>query len=113
MNRRHIPNFFRFLNLSGGLKNTYLDNILAPVLKLKLETLLLDQCWDQAPNEQVNVGWLFSMLTFLASEGSVKTMADAQDCFLPVGITSENKNKSLLKFRPLDRSIKLHADVEL
>ncbi|GKA82108.1 3-ketoacyl-CoA thiolase 2, peroxisomal, partial [Tanacetum coccineum] len=49
----------------GGLKDTYPDEILAPVLKLELEILSSDMSWDPAPKEQGNAEWLLFMLAFL------------------------------------------------
>nr|GFA94282.1 3-ketoacyl-CoA thiolase 2, peroxisomal [Tanacetum cinerariifolium] len=55
----HYPKNKRLCKLKrGGLKDTYPDEILAPVLK-------------------------------------VKTMAEAQDCLLPMGVTSENVSQRL------------------
>ncbi|GKA99446.1 transducin/WD40 repeat family protein, partial [Tanacetum coccineum] len=49
----------------GGLKDTYPDEILAPVLKLELEILSSDMYWDPAPKEQGNAEWLLFMLASL------------------------------------------------
>nr|GEY68450.1 3-ketoacyl-CoA thiolase 2, peroxisomal [Tanacetum cinerariifolium] len=49
----------------GGFKDTYPDEILAPVLKMKLEISSSDMSWDPAPEDQRNTEWLLFMLSFL------------------------------------------------
>ncbi|GJW66201.1 3-ketoacyl-CoA thiolase 2, peroxisomal [Tanacetum coccineum] len=49
----------------GGLKDTHPDEILAPVLKMKLEISSSYMSWDLAPKEKGNAEWLFFMLAFL------------------------------------------------
>ncbi|GJY60727.1 putative auxin binding protein 1 alpha [Tanacetum coccineum] len=52
---------------TGGLKDTFPDDILAPVMKVWFLKSVndKDQSWNQAPKEQVNAGWLLSMQPIL------------------------------------------------
>nr|GEY46335.1 hypothetical protein [Tanacetum cinerariifolium] len=65
----------------GGFKDTYPDEILAPVLKMKLEISSSDMSWDPAPEDQRNTEWLLFMLSFLPH---------LLNPVLPIGVTSEN-----------------------
>ncbi|CAH2080432.1 unnamed protein product [Thlaspi arvense] len=76
----------------GGFKDTYPDDLLTPVLKAVADVAAA----IKAGFYDIGIGaGLESMTTNpMAWEGSVnprvKTMAQAQDCLLPMGITSEN-----------------------
>ncbi|KAM7261399.1 hypothetical protein ACFE04_008766 [Oxalis oulophora] len=84
----------------GGFKDTYPDDLLAPVLKAVVEKFLLDDkyVFNLITNFLCYAGigaGLESMTTNPMSwDGSVnprtETHKDAQNCLLPMGVTSEN-----------------------
>ncbi|KAE9450660.1 hypothetical protein C3L33_17441, partial [Rhododendron williamsianum] len=82
----------------GGFKDTYADDLLAPVLKCSsgLQAVADVAAAIKAGFYDIGIGAGLESMTAnqMALEGSVnprvKTMAQVQNCLLPMGITSEN-----------------------